>query len=77
VAKEGRKNSIWVSVLVESGIPVEVKAFRDSRSAEALRRLWLKDIRPDYDEAAVFEVEFPSKTSAEARAGGRRTASPS
>ncbi len=60
MAKQGFNKTIWVSVLVQSGIPVEVKAFRESRPAQAQRKLWLKETRPEYDEAAVFEVDFPS-----------------
>jgi hypothetical protein len=61
VAKERCNKTIWVSVLVQSGIPVDVRAFRDSRSARSQLKLWRKDIRPDYDEGAVFEVEVPSE----------------
>jgi hypothetical protein len=69
VAKEDCGRTVWVSVLVQSGIPVDVRAFRDSRSAQSQLKLWRKDIRPDYDDGAVFEVDFPSEIGADACVG--------
>lgn len=50
---------IWVVVEVMSGIPVDVQVFRDEKSAWKTEASIRKQLRPDYDEAGVFCVEFP------------------
>lgn len=66
MAKEDCKRTVWASVLVESGVIVDVRAFRDRKSAQSQLKLWRKGFRPDYDDAQVFEVDFPSEIGDEA-----------
>jgi hypothetical protein len=49
---------VWVVVLVISGVPDTVEVYRDQKSALARERVWRQDLRPDYDEVGVFEVEI-------------------
>jgi hypothetical protein len=49
---------VWVVVLVISGVPDSVEVYRDQKSALAREKAWRKDLRPDYDEVGVFEVEI-------------------
>lgn len=49
---------IWVVVLVESGVPTLVEAYRNEDTARARKEILREDINPDYDEADVFEVEI-------------------
>ena len=54
------KNSptMWVVVLVESGIPTLVEAYLTESDA-AVREQFLRNaMRLDYDETGVFEVEI-------------------
>jgi len=54
------KNSptIWVVVLVQSGIPALVEAYL-TESEAAIREQSLRNaMRLDYDEAGVFEVDI-------------------
>ncbi len=54
---------VWVVVLVISGIPDTVEVYRDQKSALARERVWRQDLRPDYDEVGVFEVEIGVQSS--------------
>jgi hypothetical protein len=49
---------VWVVVRVISGIPDSVEVYRDQKSALEREKVWRKDLRPDYDEVGVFEVEI-------------------
>ena len=50
--------TIWVVVLVESGIPTLVEAYL-TESEAAIREQFLRStINFDYDETGVFEVEI-------------------
>lgn len=49
---------VWVIVLVESGIPTFVEAYRDEETARRREEFLRKDINLDYDETGVFEVEI-------------------
>ena len=55
--KESTKSS-WIVVEVNSGVPVEVKAF----SNQDVATKYLEDLRqrlnPDNDEAGIFEIEL-------------------
>ncbi|MBI3536543.1 MAG: hypothetical protein HY070_03115 [Chloroflexi bacterium] len=58
-SKQTKKSeTIFVVVLVISGIPDTVEAFRDIKTAWAREAELRKDIRPDYDEVGVFEIEI-------------------
>lgn len=48
----------WVVVLVESGIPVMVEAYRDRQSAEQQEQSLREDMNEDYDETGVFEIQI-------------------
>jgi hypothetical protein len=50
--------AIWVVVLVQSGIPTLVEAYEDEETAKNREEVLREDIRPDYDETGVFEVEI-------------------
>ena len=54
---------VWVVVLVIGGIPDTVEVYRDQKSALARERVWRQDLRPDYDEVGVFEVEIGVQSS--------------
>ena len=56
----GAKKSewVWVVVLVESGIPVLVEVYRDEETARIREQQLSEDIRPDYDQAGIFQVEI-------------------
>lgn len=57
--KRTRKSeTVFVVVLVVSGIPDTVEAYRDIETAWAREAEFRKDIRPDYDEVGIFEVEI-------------------
>jgi hypothetical protein len=47
---------LWIVVGVQSGIPVLVEAFRDNRLAKMREQALRRRMRPDYDEAGLFEV---------------------
>ena len=49
---------VWVVVLVIGGIPDTVEVYRDQKSALAREKVWRKELRPDYDEVGIFEVEI-------------------
>jgi len=53
---------LWVVVEVQSGIPVEVKAYRNKRSAVRREQFLRKRMRPDYDEVSIFEVEVRTRS---------------
>jgi hypothetical protein len=54
---------VWVVVSVISGVPDTVEVYRDQKSALARERVWRQDLRPDYDEVGVFEVEIGVQSS--------------
>jgi len=51
-------STIWVVVLVESGIPVRAEAYRDPKTALKREKALRRKMRQDYDEVGVFEVEI-------------------
>ena len=54
----GNSPTIWVVVLVETGIPTLVETYLTERDA-AIREQFLRNtINFDYDETGVFEVEI-------------------
>jgi hypothetical protein len=50
--------TIWVVVLVESGIPTLVEAYRDEDTARQREEILSEDVNPDYDEIGIFEVQI-------------------
>ena len=58
-----KPDMVWVVVLVESGIPVCAEVYRDVESAWARGKSWRENMRPDYDEVGVFEVEIGTQDS--------------
>ena len=56
------KITVWVVVKVESGIPVQVKAFEDLAKAEKRQATWKRNLRPDYDSVGLFEARFDNAT---------------
>jgi len=52
---------LWVLVTVESGIPVAVEAYADRLSAKISEQRVRKQMRPENDETAVFEVQLVHK----------------
>lgn len=58
-SKQTKKaETVFVVVWVISGIPDTVEAYRDIETAWAREAEFRKDIRPDYDEVGIFEVEI-------------------
>jgi hypothetical protein len=53
-----QSEAIWVVVLVESGVPTLVEAYRDQKTAKLREKALRKESNPDYDEVGVFEVEI-------------------
>lgn len=54
-----KKAWVWVVVMVQSGIPATVCAFRQEDAARK-RLSWLsRRIRPDYDAVGIFRVQVP------------------
>lgn len=62
IPKEASETS-WVVVMVQSGIPVQVEAYRDRQHAETRERLWRERMRPDNDEVGIFEVQVRDSVS--------------
>lgn len=52
------RQTLWIVVLVESGIPVLVEAYRFSQVAMEREQELRGELNPDDDEVAVFEVEI-------------------
>jgi hypothetical protein len=50
--------TIWIVVLVQSGIPTVVEAYWDKETAWAREEILRQDIKPDYDEVGIFEIEI-------------------
>jgi len=59
MSEKGTDKATWIVVEVNSGIPVEVKAFSNQDRAidylEGLRQ----SLNPDNDEADVFKIDLP------------------
>jgi len=54
--------TIWVVVLVESGVPTLVETYLTEEKA-TIREQFLRDaMRLDYDETGVFETEIDMKS---------------
>jgi hypothetical protein len=54
---------VWVVVVVKGGFPAFVEAYHEEKTAKQRERFFRKDIREDYDEIGVFEVEIGPKVS--------------
>ena len=59
----GQVEIVWVVVLVESGIPVFVEAFRDEQSAVMSEQTIRARVRPDYDDTGIFEIPIQEAIS--------------
>jgi hypothetical protein len=53
---------MWVVVLVESGIPTLVEAYRTWKTASKREQILSTNINLDYDSVGVFEVKFKAHT---------------
>jgi len=51
-----QRHLLWVTVKVESGIPVSVDPYWDRESAEKEAQAFRKQTNPDNDEVGVFAV---------------------
>lgn len=54
---------IWVVVQVIRGIPVDVAAFHDWKSAKRRAQSWRRDMQPENDEIGFFEVQIGSEST--------------
>ncbi len=54
---------VWVVVVVKGGFPALVEVHRERKTARRRERFFRKDVREDYDEIGVFEVEIGSEMS--------------
>ena len=54
--------TIWVVVLVESGIPTLVEAYLTESEAATREQFLRNAMRLDYDETGVFEVEIGAES---------------
>lgn len=52
------KITVWVVVLVESGISTYVEVFRNSKDANYKKDSLVRTINPEDDEVGIFEVEI-------------------
>ncbi|MBI3242016.1 MAG: hypothetical protein HYZ49_06960 [Chloroflexi bacterium] len=52
---------IWIVVLVESGVPILVEAYRYEKVARRREHLLRAKMRENYDEAGIFEVKVGQK----------------
>jgi hypothetical protein len=59
--KSQNQEIVWITVMVQRGIPVCAKAFRTENAALAREKVWRKQISPDYDEIGVFDVSVTDK----------------
>jgi len=53
---KNNKKSLWIVVLVESGIPVIVEAFQKEKEAKKREKYFRKNMNPDNDETGIFEI---------------------
>lgn len=53
-----KPETVWVVVLVKSGIPTDVQVFRDLRSAQTREEFFRADINLNNDETGIFEVQI-------------------
>lgn len=58
-----KSETIWTVVLVQSGIPVLAEAYWDEETARSREESLREDIRVDYDEIGVFEVQIGVSSS--------------
>ena len=58
MSSQQKDKVIWVVVLVESGVPTLAEAYFDEETAKIREQTLRKDIRLDYDEVGLFEVEI-------------------
>jgi hypothetical protein len=54
---------VWVVVVVKGGFPAFAEVYRERKIARRRERFFRKDLREDYDEIGVFEVEIGSEAS--------------
>jgi hypothetical protein len=51
-----KPQTIWIVVLVESGIPVSAEAFQKQEDAVRREQQLREDVREAYDEVGLFET---------------------
>ena len=51
-------DTIWTVVVVESGVPVALEAYRDEPQAELRKVYWESRTNENDDAVAVFEIEI-------------------
>jgi len=56
--KEFEKDTVWIVVLVQSGIPVLAEVFPNRRAAQKRERELRREINPENDEVGVFSSEI-------------------
>ena len=56
-AASNESETVWVVVVVESGIPVLVEAHRNIKTAKRRERLFRRSMREDYDEVGVAKPD--------------------
>jgi hypothetical protein len=54
-----RGKELWVVVMVQSGIPVSVDAYRHKERALRRRTQLRTSVREDYDATGVFRIAIP------------------
>lgn len=62
-ARSKKPETVWVVVVVESGVPILAEAHRDQNLAEQREQFFRASMREDYDEVGVFEVKIGSQLS--------------
>jgi hypothetical protein len=51
-----KRQTIWVVVFVQSGVIVEVKAYRNPRSAERRAQIWRNEMDENEDDVQLLTV---------------------
>jgi hypothetical protein len=58
-SERNTRENIWIVVSVQSGIPVDVKVFRNKDLAYEFAVKLRDNIDPDMDRISVFEIPLP------------------
>ena len=53
-----KKETIWTVVFVQSGVIVDVKTYRNEKSAERRASLWRNKMHEDDDDIQIFETKI-------------------
>ena len=57
---KGTDKTTWIVVEVNSGIPVDIKAFSNHDVATNYLESLRQSLNPDNDEAEIFKVDLPT-----------------